>query len=292
VSRGGGQALTVAISARLVDTSTATIVWAAAQARTVGNDDSLFGGGGTPSLAKLTQQVVDKLVASMVKGKSDIAAFAKPLAPKDLSALPVLGAPSNGAPPAVHSPTGPPEMPPAEQPALPPPSAPAAAASMPAAPSPASVAGAIAVPADRTDTTAAAGPNRGARFLDEAREWTLQDMKAFLPDKAGGASRVELTTMAQCMPGLDAAYRTGTSGVLISVFDLAAADQCKAAVRSRCRNATESTFEGLPAFTYTSEFGFVHLGIVAGRFAVYVRGPDEEEELVRKVGSAIIKGMR
>ncbi len=79
--RGSSPALTVAMNARIVDTTTDSIVWAAAATKTGKPDDSLFGSGIPPSLTKLTHQSVEQLLKLLEKAKAEITRSAGPPGP-------------------------------------------------------------------------------------------------------------------------------------------------------------------------------------------------------------------
>lgn len=248
-SRTGANQATVSLSARLVDTSNSTIVWASVASRTGGADESLFGGGGSPSLSKLTQGAVDQLVKTMVKGRREIALFAKP----DTAA----------APAAVTQPVG-------------------------TEPAPTNVT----VPTNPGAEPARDPSNAGARFLDEARSYTQDELRALLPEHAGGATRGEVIALERCMMGIQAVYRGDGGDVEVTLIDLNNVSQTKAVVRVRSAEATEAEMEGLTAFSRTSSFGEFHLNLAVGRFGVYLRGASEIEASVRKVALDLVKSMR
>lgn len=110
-ARGASPSLTVALNARIVDTGTDSIVWAAASNRTGRPDDSLFGSGLPPSLTKLTHQTVDQLVKLMLKAQKAIIQSSGPAlpvpdaqggtAPADAGGTAGGGGAANPAPPAV-----------------------------------------------------------------------------------------------------------------------------------------------------------------------------------------------
>ncbi len=74
-SRGGGNGLTVAMDARLIDASSSQILWAGVVTRTGKANDSLFGGSGTPSLSRIAQEVVKDLVRRMMKEQKQIEGY-------------------------------------------------------------------------------------------------------------------------------------------------------------------------------------------------------------------------
>ncbi|MCL5283615.1 MAG: hypothetical protein M1330_02750 [Armatimonadetes bacterium] len=74
-SRAGGNGLTVAMDARLIDASSSQILWAGVVTRTGKASDSLFGGSGTPSLSRIAQEVVKDLVGRMMKERKQIESY-------------------------------------------------------------------------------------------------------------------------------------------------------------------------------------------------------------------------
>ncbi len=137
----------------------------------------------------------------------------------------------------------------------------------------------------------AAVSNANARFLDESKEFTVEDMKAFLPT-VEGVERGEIVASQEPNKHVGAFYRANGTEVRVTVADYSKAEQAQAVARIQSGNTPESKFENLPAFSQTSSFGFVHLNIVAGRFALYLRAPADQEDLAKKVASAILKSMR
>lgn len=142
-----------------------------------------------------------------------------------------------------------------------------------------------------TPAPVAAASNANARFLDESKEFTVEDLKAFLP-AVDGIERGEVVASSECTKSVDAFYRANGTEIRVTIADLSKAEQAQAVVRMISSEATENKFENLPAYTRTSSFGFVHLRIIAGRFVLYLRAPSDQEDLARKVAAGILKVMR
>ncbi len=142
-----------------------------------------------------------------------------------------------------------------------------------------------------TTTASTASPNVSTRLKDEAQELTRDDLKALLP-ALDGFERGPVTLSEHAGPRAETTYKAGTAEVRVKLADYGKVEQARNVVRVESGQVQESSFEDLPAYTPSSFFGAARLNVAAGRVGLYLRAVPGQEETVKKVASALLKGMR
>lgn len=246
----------VSFSARLISAKDGSIVWAGMVSKTGADKVLLFDFGRISSMGKLVKVAVATMAAAMKHDQARIVA--------------TLGA--NATPVAVST---------SAQSSAPIATAPVTVATTPAA------ATSTTTPPAVTSTAAASGASK-----DESKTYSEDTLKALLPDLPGFTKK-DIEYSKHYHDTLSLKYQIGDSSLFVDVglVDYQKAAQTQKFMQTDHAGETIGDFNGLPAFTKTSEFKYMHIDIAVGRFGLFVSGPEAKKTEVEKVATTVSQAL-
>jgi hypothetical protein len=142
-------------------------------------------------------------------------------------------------------------------------------------------------------TPAPGGLTGKEKFMDESATYTEATLTALLVDVAG-FTRGAVTYRQHHFPIVEADY-SNSSLISVKLEDCLKRDAALALVKDDHAADTQVQFAGLPAYELPSDPrtpGGYHLDLAAGRFALFVTGPEAKKADLEHVALALVEAMK
>jgi len=264
----------VSFSARMVNARTGEILWADTVSKAGADKEKLFGIGRVSSLGKLCKLAVAEMAASMQKHGETILAHLRSTV---------------AAAPAGQQTSGPPQQTADHGTELPS----AATPTAPEKPESAAVAQKPSGQAVEPSVSGAANGKVGGKAADETKEYAEADLKALLIDVAG-FKKSEPAYEKHFHASVEARYTIGEGPQFVEVR---LTDYRRAATAAKFMEhyhpgTSPAVFGGLPAYVYTSGFGYQHTNLAVGRFGLFIKGPEAKKESIEALAKALIAALQ
>jgi len=116
-------------------------------------------------------------------------------------------------------------------------------------------------------------------------------LKALLRD-VSGFTRSEVGYRKHFYDTVEAVYAVEGTRIPVRLVDYASPERAANFMTGEHAGVAPATFANLPAYMWESQFGLVHLDVVAGRFGLYLSGPSGAAANLQRLAQALIAGLQ
>ncbi|MEI6502369.1 MAG: GNA1162 family protein [Armatimonadota bacterium] len=141
--------------------------------------------------------------------------------------------------------------------------------------------------------TAPAGPTGNEKFMDESGAVSEATLKGYLVD-FDGLTKGAVTYRTHYFPIAETSYQGPGVMITVKLEDCGKKGTALARVKHEHPGETDTRFAGLPSYASTSAAqmsGAYHLDLAAGRFALFLTGPESKKADLQKLAQALLTAM-